>query len=980
MCRGQPSAAPLTPTATSATAIVRGTDRDTGVAIIPTSICSTAAPGTSEASTLLTSTISPSCISPTSSSAGTTECQTTTSANLFEGPSVSPTDCWYQPDQEEEESLSLSRAQIAGIALGSTGFVILVSAVVLWARQRRKAILQNGQSRKSFFAKGCQNSSRRADSPKLVVRFPRSTAQAMAHQNRDFRPTMFPRANANGSHPGLAADGMRRGPARNTDRGDIGLAVSSSGIVTQPLPAAGSGDSRKQKSPFPARPWDRRPDTDQEPLRADQSTQPRIIQTRRSLSSESGPTMILSASSASTTVSAGKASPSKPKPVLTLKIPTSSSCLSSSEPGPQEHPKQGRETGRSSLLVTPFEEDGEGSMLDSDPTRAKQIWRPPSAVGIQRYYVADPNGNWRLGDPSSPQRMSQLVELEAPSSMTKSPIELWEEEQDAARMRARQQIETRRNKKHHQRDIMSCRTPIHQESDTRAEARYGKRQQNLALASRINLKPAGHENGEPRPPVFCNQHDATTRPLQVAAATSSPTIRQRSSPVARGPATAHSFKQECSQQQPQRRDNCSHSSNLGLGAGVTKMSSSEGLGILERDQDDACLPGSTRTSHKLGRQNAGGSQAEEGWGNSKLGLSPVTESPASSGGKSPVTYPKIPKPSMSPLAGQDRAAFDRLDIRADKTIRMVKNSPRSTDMLKLMHKLPGQPGPTLGLTRPEGDEDGRGNLTQKSSTPGRRANPADQGNDPGRSLIAPRRPSQSGREGHQQRQIPLCENHLESPPRWKGPRREDNKSASRLKSPNSPKSPKSPSPFASPFIGSQSSTATPATSTGDEGASPRSPSHKQQRRRKEGGTASAQGRQPRQPHIAEMQSPASAAKSASTATWSSVPSSLLSKRVGEYRAAKLALAHEDAAGEQEGSPNNNKWRKAVNFYPLPPPGSSACALSRKDPRSNAHDDDAASRQKHGGGNGEMQLPLKSPRWIPELTPTRRGDDLFINVQ
>ncbi|KAI0974044.1 hypothetical protein F4678DRAFT_424410 [Xylaria arbuscula] len=99
------------------------------------------------------------------------------------------------------------------------------------------------------------------------------------------------------------------------------------------------------------------------------------------------------------------------------------------------------------------------------------------------------------------------------------------------------------------------------------------------------------------------------------------------------------------------------------------------------------------------------------------------------------------------------------------------------------------------------------------------------------------------------------------------------------------------------------------------------------------------------PHIASQR----AASGASFGTVSSTASSLLAKRLGNDRAATLVL-----------DPNAKKvqpWRRQA-----------------------------------GGGNGEFLSPdafsLASPRgtlpqtpiWQPKLTPTRRGDDLFLNVQ
>ncbi|KAL7926227.1 hypothetical protein ACQKWADRAFT_177294 [Trichoderma austrokoningii] len=66
--------------------------------------------------------------------------------------------------------------------------------------------------------------------------------------------------------------------------------------------------------------------------------------------------------------------------------------------------------------TTEFEEDGRTSLSPGG-----QIWRPPSAEPLSAapYYVADKNGNWRLGDP---RRAQEIAELEASiSPLTAGP-------------------------------------------------------------------------------------------------------------------------------------------------------------------------------------------------------------------------------------------------------------------------------------------------------------------------------------------------------------------------------------------------------------------------------------------------------------------------------------------------------------------------------------------------------------------------------
>ncbi|KAK1975104.1 hypothetical protein LZ30DRAFT_786520 [Colletotrichum cereale] len=127
-----------------------------------------------------------------------------------------------------------------------------------------------------------------------------------------------------------------------------------------------------------------------------------------------------------------KPSLSPPKPVLSLKIPQVN-LSSSSPPQPQEQrgsqptnsqifktakltaPPKSHYNARESTM-TEFEEDG--AITSARSARSNNIWRPPSAtVGSNpksaTFYVADKNGNWVLGDPRSATHMAQIAELDA---------------------------------------------------------------------------------------------------------------------------------------------------------------------------------------------------------------------------------------------------------------------------------------------------------------------------------------------------------------------------------------------------------------------------------------------------------------------------------------------------------------------------------------------------------------------------------------
>ena len=102
---------------------------------------------------------------------------------------------------------------------------------------------------------------------------------------------------------------------------------------------------------------------------------------------------------------------------------------------------------------------------------------------------------------------------------------------------------------------------------------------------------------------------------------------------------------------------------------------------------------------------------------------------------------------------------------------------------------------------------------------------------------------------------------------------------------------------------------------------------------------------------------ASQERSTTPTSHASTSSSLLAKRLGAERAAALLLASSEPRPGQPG-----KWKRQ------PTPGS-GFMLSPE----------AASTPPRGGAVDAYGIP-RSPAWNPKLTPTRRGDDLYLNVQ
>ncbi|RYP43381.1 hypothetical protein DL770_011686 [Monosporascus sp. CRB-9-2] len=121
-------------------------------------------------------------------------------------------------------------------------------------------------------------------------------------------------------------------------------------------------------------------------------------------------------------------------------------------------------------------------------------------------------------------------------------------------------------------------------------------------------------------------------------------------------------------------------------------------------------------------------------------------------------------------------------------------------------------------------------------------------------------------------------------------------------------------------------------------------------------TLQPQGR--RSPHIASQIVVASPVSTATTTT--SAAGSLLAKRIGSDKAAALALDSNPAG-------SGKHWRRqqgAGGPGLLSPETAAAGLASPRDPPA---------------GLGSGTLPM-TPTWQPKLTPTRRGDDLFLNVQ
>ncbi|KUI55373.1 hypothetical protein VP1G_02766 [Cytospora mali] len=141
-----------------------------------------------------------------------------------------------------------------------------------------------------------------------------------------------------------------------------------------------------------------------------------------------------------------------------------------------------------------------------------------------------------------------------------------------------------------------------------------------------------------------------------------------------------------------------------------------------------------------------------------------------------------------------------------------------------------------------------------------------------------------------------------------------------------------------------------------------------------------------QPHpatLAPTPSPLSASDSPSASTSSS---SLLAKRLGAERAAAFQMA---APVENRHNSSQERWRRRESslsgtdmVIPEPdammgPPLAPRGLVVRKVGGKKKDDDNNDQGRRDGGGDGPLPA---TPGWKPQLTPKRRGGDLYLSVQ
>ncbi|KAE8441744.1 hypothetical protein EG329_004488 [Mollisiaceae sp. DMI_Dod_QoI] len=391
-------------------------------------------------------------------------------------------------------------------------------------------------------------------------------------------------------------------------------------------------------------------------------------------------------------------------------------------------------------------------------------------------------------------------------------------------------------------------------------------------------------------------------------------------------------------------------------------------------------------------------------------LSPVVESPAS--GRSPVSYPKIPE-SVSPTilrmnygppppqpdftramgSGQAQQPWRAAEIKAQRERERIAREQAQARTRSPPQQMPQRAASTTGHRRQ--------NSREKLAA-------LDFPVPPSQAVIRSQSPNSQGKIHPALRTNPGSEPQIEPPPRsrtapltdatggWNYNPYNASNSQSKSQSRNQDQSESQARPQPRPYqqLQRQDSNQIPSTTTSSSTTLPISmnplanPSWQPQAQPRTKNTQPSITLQ--HPTLTRSSSAMSTYSHASQVSKNSTSSSLLAKRLGEQKASKLALRTEDM---NEGKRRQQaKWRvlgkeekeaaKEGGWRPM---------LGRGDGFGKGLGDEEG--EGSGGrltvqyaGEGErgreferMDLPA-TPGWLPKLTPTRRGDELFLSVQ
>ncbi|KAF5487366.1 hypothetical protein CGCS363_v013332 [Colletotrichum siamense] len=698
-----------------------------------------------------------------------------------------------------------------------------------------------------------------------------------------------------------------------------------------------------------------------------------------------------------------KPSLSSPKPVLSIKIPKID-LYSSSPPQPQEQQGPSQQTNsqilneRTAKLTAPprthynlprestmteFEEDGaltSAPVTSARSQRSNNIWRPPSAAtgktpqSATTYYVADKNGNWVLGDPKSATHMAQLAELDASGASAGGGAKSKPSYAESAMLAA---------------------------TASKAGIGHGAGSPIAPTAPRMPMPPAPVllPAAEIVPSNLSAPHQSRSSSVYSQNTTRPNTTFQPGVPLPNGashPVPSMSFSHP---EPPRRRSN-----SLGRRSSSKSKQPPAAASSVPVPSATAATP-QVKAPQRSDSHDSHVSQASVTTIASSAAtdpdpileqsnLSPVVESPASNTsptGRSPVSYPVIP---------------GRTSSKPGNNLRLLAPPTRQFAALP-----PGQPSPTLGmLQQQQQQQQARGPYMASYDVPRKpiaRPRPSADPNriatgSPSLRLVTPSPPSDTERD--QSSRPPQMKPLYPPPLQPQRPRLERGDAHPQAQTAQVQQMPPNVEPQSAsvykalwgdaprplPVPPQQNHPQPPPRShrrisqqqQQQQQQQPNSQSFQQRASRQSLQNLPQQSPPPKQPlparpsaspspsphHIATQTLTAPlrpASEAASVATPLSTTSSLLSKRLGTERAAALAPLQHNANGGTRHSPNWRPYRPGAGgdmlfspdeFFPAPPiPG--------------------GGDENRGGGG----LPA-TPTWQPKLTPTRRGDDLFLNVQ
>lgn len=299
-------------------------------------------------------------------------------------------------------------------------------------------------------------------------------------------------------------------------------------------------------------------------------------------------------------------------------------------------------------------------------------------------------------------------------------------------------------------------------------------------------------------------------------------------------------------------------------------------------------------------------------------LSPVVESPGSGTGRSPVTYPKIP--------GRDH----------NRPVNINNNSSNNNNRLRvepppsrpMVYYPPGQPSPTLGVlqVQPAPGSMASSNVPRKGRRPVENPGLPTTGSPTMRVVEpSPEPEPKPGPALDDRAQLPSAK--ARSPPFFFN---------ASYPTPLSTQQRPPPQPPQSVF----------SSKRNDQFHQPESSISQERQQQQQQQQVQQPNVQSYRPYIPPppLQPPEITHQSPTSEARSSGNSSLLAKRVGFDRAADMAIPTNPALAD------HSKWRREGLLSP-----------------------DAVAPNRSG------DLPA-TPIWVPRLTPTRRGEDLFLNVQ